>query len=127
MKEYFFISDSDGHLYDTRNANWSAQKPLRPNYRQSHSLIKTVADFKATLRNGGFTFPGCYPLYFICNDGDSLSFEAAKANARSIMDSIATDCRDGWRVVACDVNYEDDEMVCAHTGKRIPSAYGNDE
>jgi hypothetical protein len=30
---------------------------------------------------------------------------------------------DGWRVVACDTNWEDGELYCDHSGERIESAY----
>ena len=32
----------------------------------------------------------------------------------------------GWRVIACDVNWEDENLYCAHSGKRIESAYCED-
>jgi hypothetical protein len=30
---------------------------------------------------------------------------------------------DGWRVVACDTNWEDASLYCDHSGERIESAY----
>lgn len=86
--------------------------------------IKTLSDFRAAMRNGPYAWPGGYPLYFITNDGAALSFKAAKDNARSIIESIAHNARDGWRVVACDVNWEDDSLLCDATFEQIPSAYG---
>lgn len=127
LPSHLFVSSTDGGLYDCRIANWSSLPPLRAPYVRHCRTIETVADFKATLRAGQSTDLGGYPLYFLCSDGESLSFEAARENARTIMDSIANRHSDGWRVVACDVNYEDSEMRCAHTGKRIPSAYGDDD
>jgi hypothetical protein len=34
---------------------------------------------------------------------------------------------DGWRVIGCDVNWEDPSLYCDHTGARIPSAYAEEE
>lgn len=88
--------------------------------------IETLSDFRAAMRNGPYAWPGGYPLYFITNDGAALSFEAAKNNARLIIESIAHNMRDGWRVVAMDVNWEDDNLLCDHTSKPIESAYGGE-
>jgi len=30
---------------------------------------------------------------------------------------------DGWRVVACEANWEDAELYCDYSGERIESAY----
>jgi len=87
-------------------------------------LIKTVSDFRKAMRHGPYAWPGGYPCYFIANDGEPISFEAAKAEKRQIIESIGRGIRDGWHLVAFDINWEDDELTCAHTGERIPSAYG---
>lgn len=88
--------------------------------------IKTLSDFRAAMRNGAYAWPGGYPLYFITNDGAALSFEAVKENLRLVIESVANDLRDGWRVVACDVNWEGFDLTCDHTGQPIPSAYDNE-
>jgi hypothetical protein len=114
----------EGDLYDTRAADWS-RHPLRANYERTHQNIETVADFKATLRNGAYAWPGGYPMFFITSDGGALSFGAAKSESRNIMEAIADKSNNGWRVVACDINYEDADLVCDHTGETIESAYGD--
>ena len=86
--------------------------------------INSVSDFRAAMRQGPYAWPGGYPLYFITNDGAALSFKAAKDNARLIIESIAHNMRDGWRIVAMDVNWEDDSLLCDATFEQIPSAYG---
>ena len=123
--EHLFLSD-DGSLYDTREADW-ARKPLRLGYCGSGPRIETVAAFKAALRHGQRTALGGYPLYFITSDGEALSFKAARENFTQIVDSIANGHNDGWRIVGQDINYEDEDLFCAHTGERIASAYGNEE
>ncbi len=88
-----------------------------------HSQIDTPAQFARTLNAGPFAWPGGYPLYFITSDGEALSFDAAKANARQVCAAIRERSRDGWRVLGCAVNWEDADLVCADTGKPIESAY----
>ena len=100
---------------------------IRENYSRHHSTIDTVADFKATLRAGPYVWPGGYPLFFITSDGGALSFESARECAYEIMHSIRHGINDGWRVVACEVNYEDSDLYCDHSGKPIESAYGEAE
>jgi hypothetical protein len=126
IQKHLFASDTDGHLYDTRRHEWHKMPPLRTCYRHTFARIKTGAQLRATLRAGEFTFPGFYPLYLITSDGGALSFDTVRANLRSVLDSIRTRCDDGWRVVACEVNYEDSELYDDHTGEKIPSAYGED-
>ncbi len=126
LPSHLFVCTSDGALYDTRLANWET-KPIRPNYRASHRHINSVADLKATLRNGPYTFPGCYPLYFITDDGCALSFETVRAEFGRIASSMREGSRDGWRVIGCDVNWEDDDLRCEHSGDKIESAYGDNE
>ena len=127
MQNHHFISDCDGALYDTRLANWSAARPLRPDYRRTFARIDTAAQLKATLRAGAYAWPGGYPLYFITSDGAALSFAAVRRELRQVLQAIAdNDTLSGWRVCACDINWEDSELTCDHTGKRIESAYGED-
>lgn len=90
--------------------------------------IKTVQDFGEALKNGPFTSPGSYPVFFITADGGALSFATAwseRANiARAIIDN---DKSGGWRVVAADVNWENAELYDDHSGNRIESAYAEDD
>ncbi len=123
MLEHLFVAD-DGALYDTRQPNWSKSQ-LRSNYRRSHREIKSVADYKATIRNGRFAWPGGYPLYLLCDDGAALCFACARKEAQQIIPAIANKERNGWRVVACDVNYEDTDLHCEHCSERIESAYAD--
>lgn len=87
----------------------------------------TVDKFKADLESGEFAFPGGYPTYFITDDGDCLSYDSAKENAEQIIDAIQTRDNSGWRVVGRDINWEDPDLYCADSGKRIPSAYAEPE
>ena len=86
----------------------------------------TTKQLKAQLRAGPFAWPGGYPLYFVADDGEALSFDAVRDNFRSVLSSMRSRTNDGWRVVGCEINYEDAGLYCAHTGKRIESAYTED-
>ena len=123
LPSHLFVSSSDGGLYDTRKPAWNAQPPLRATYQRTFEQITNTLELRATIRNGGFAWPGGYPIYFICSDGAALSFETVRANLKSICDSIRTKSNDGWQVVACAINYEDGQLTDEHTGKRIESAY----
>jgi len=87
--------------------------------------IRTPSDFGRALRQGPYAWPGGYPLFFICSDGEYLSFPAARQNARQICDAIREGSRDGWRVVAVEINWEDADCICAHSGKSIECAYSS--
>jgi hypothetical protein len=85
--------------------------------------IMNAADLKYYLRLGAFTNLGGYPLYFVCADGEALSYDTVRANFREVLGAIG-DRRNGWCVVANAINWEDTELCDAHTGARIPAAYG---
>lgn len=125
LPAHFFISDCNGNLHDTRRPDW-ASTPLREGYMRTHSRISTGAQLRATLRAGASTWPGGYPLYFVTSDGGALAFDTVRDNLSSVLDAIRTKSSDGWRVVACEVNYEDAELYDDHTGEKIESAYGED-
>ena len=126
LPDHLFCSESDGALYDTRIPGWSKLPPLRAIYRGGQREISTCAELKAALRHGEFAWPGGYQMYFITSDGAALSFDAVRSELRSILDSVQTRSNDGWRVVGVDINYEDNDLHCDHTGKQIPSAYSDD-
>lgn len=85
--------------------------------------IKTISDFRAAMRHGPYAWPGGYPCFFVTNDGAALSFAAAKAERRNILEAIRDKDHSGWRVVAVDINWEDGNLYCDHTNERIESAY----
>jgi hypothetical protein len=123
LPSHLFCSDTDGAMFDTRQDNWSAQ-PLRVGYQRTASRIETVSDLKATLRAGAYAWPGGYPLYFIADDGAALSFDSVKENLAQVIYAIRHGLRDGWRVVGCQINWEDNDLTCEHSGKPILAAYG---
>lgn len=91
--------------------------------RGDKAAVGTVAWFIGTIRSGKFTDGAGYPKFWLLSDGENLGFQAVKNNCRRIARSIRTNSNDGWRVVGCDINWEDQDMVCDETGERIPPAY----
>jgi len=109
--------ESEGGLYDKR---LGYSRPLRRAYSWHFRNITCGKELCACLRAGPFQWPGLYALYFLTDDGATLSFDAVRENLRSVIDSIRTKCSDGWRVVALASMAETDgEVTCEHTGKAI--------
>jgi hypothetical protein len=122
---HLFVAHN-GNLYDTRDSQWSTKPPLRRDYARGFPRITSAAQFKAVLRSGPYTDLGGYPLALICDDGAALCFDCAKRNLRNILPTYRDNSRDGWRVVCCEVNYDDAELTCEQCNAAIPSAYGDD-
>ena len=90
-------------------------------------IIQTVSEFRAAMRQGPYAWPGGYPCFFVTEDGEALSFEAVHAERRLVLEAVAgRDNSGGWRVIGLEVNWEDSTLICAHTGKAIESAYGEE-
>lgn len=86
--------------------------------------IQSISDFRRAMRHGPYAWPGGYQCYFVMADGETLSFEAAKACRRDILQSFAMGWHNnGWRPIALEINWEE-ELYCVHTGKPIPASYG---
>jgi hypothetical protein len=120
------LYSDDGALYDTRVPQWHKQAPLRQNFMKTHREINSLADLKATLRAGEFTFPGAYPLYLIAGDGEALHFDCVRKNWREVVQAYGPNGSRDWRCVACDINYEDGSLYCAECNQHIQSAYAED-
>lgn len=86
--------------------------------------IRSVFDFNRELVNGAYAWPGGYPRFMVCADGECLCWKCGTANARLIRDAIIGNAEDDWQVVAVDVNWEHDEQ-CTNCGGAIESAYGD--
>jgi hypothetical protein len=125
--DHLFVT-TGGYLYDTRASDWSTKPPLRAVFAQTFQVIHNAAELKATLRAGGFAWPGGYPMYFVMADGEAISFKTARANLRELLAAIANPSpHDSWRVYGCEINYEDGDLYDAHTNERIESAYAEDK
>ena len=85
-----------------------------------------IERFEAALASGPFTDVGGYPLFFLMADGETLSHAAALENAELIRNAMRDRDDEQWEVVAVEINWEDADMVCAHTYAPIPCAYSAD-
>ena len=71
-----------------------------------------------------YTWPGAYPLYLAMSDGEALSIDAAREHWRDICRAILTDdWRGEWFARDVLINFEDSDLYCVHTGRRIECAY----
>lgn len=87
--------------------------------------ISTISDFRRAVRNGPYAWPGGYPLYWLMSDGETCAFDVAKSERRAMLEALRDRDSSGWRPVALEINWEDSELYCAHTGRKIESAYGD--
>ena len=84
---------------------------------------KILASVKRAIREP-YAWPGGYPMYIVMSDGEALSTQSARENWASIVHSTLTGSRDGWAAAGAEINWEDNELCCAHSGEAIESAYG---
>ena len=90
--------------------------------------MMTLKEIKQALRDGPYAWPGGYPTYFIAADGEPLSHDAVRERFRTVVaDTLGMSGMREFAIAAIDINYENPELFCAHTGKRIPSAYAEDD
>lgn len=94
--------------------------------------IKNISDFRKAVRHGPYAWPGGYPVYFVMGDGEAVAFNIAKTECRRQMLEALRDHPNGypekeWLPVAIEVNWEDQELYCAHTGNLIECAYPSDK
>ena len=86
--------------------------------------INSINDFRRAMRHGPYAWPGGYPVFFMMGDGEAISFAAARENRREIITAIAYQDKRGENYpLALAINWEDANLICAHSGKRIESAY----
>lgn len=88
--------------------------------------IETLRQVRRAIRQP-YAWPGGYPLYVVMADGEALSCEAARQEWRQIVYSTLHGLRDGWQALGVDVNWEDGELRCAHTGERIEAHMGRNK
>ena len=113
-RDYLFVSDCDGHMYDTRRANWSAGAPLRKEYARFGRKIQNTIQLRAAIRRP-YAWPGGYEVLFVTSDGALLCSACVRKEYRSVSDSIRNARNDGWRVEAITLDNElEGHETCAH-------------
>lgn len=94
--------------------------------------IYTKAEFEYDLTSPTVVYGG-YTFYFVMNDGQAMSYEAAKENKKLIcaaIDERAAGELHGdtqWLVRGKEINWEDNNLRCCHTNEIIPSNFPNGE
>lgn len=68
-----------------------------------------------------YAWPGGYPMYYLTEDGGVLSPSSANENFEL---TLGDDPQ--WRIVAADINWEDQHLYCDHSNDRIECAYSDD-
>jgi hypothetical protein len=89
-------------------------------------MSKQSKPIKQAIRSK-YAWPGGYPLYLVTSDGAALCIDCGRKQWKQICRAIHLNLRDGWKVEAPDINYEDPSLFCDHCGQRIESAYAEDK
>lgn len=72
-----------------------------------------------------YAWPGGYPMFAICADGGILSHTSVVENQSQIREATENPGTNRqWQIVGVDINYEDENLICDHSGEKIESAYG---
>ena len=75
---------------------------------------------KEFIRSGGYAWPGGYQCALLMADGEIIDAQAARENYRLIRREAGRD----WTPVEVFIHWEGEPLYCAHSGREIPSAYG---
>ena len=75
--------------------------------------LQTLQTF---IRSGGYAWPGGYQMALLMRDGEVIDAQSARENYRLI--------REAMRHPGSARDWEGEPIVCAHSGRDIPSAYG---
>lgn len=75
------------------------------------------------IRSNGVAWPGCYPCALLMADGEVIDAQAARENYRLIRRQTGQD----WTAIDVFIHWEGEPLFCAHSGRAIPSAYGEVE
>ena len=81
------------------------------------------AKLQEFIRSRGFAWPGGYPCALLMSDGEVIDAKAARENYRLIRRETGRD----WTPVDVFIHWEGAPLYCAHSGREIPSAYGEVE
>ena len=85
-----------------------------------------LREVKDAIRNP-YAWPGGYPKYVVMCDGEAMSVSAARDNWRDICRDTLNQFRYNFAAAGIDINWEDPALLCCQTGKRIESAYADED
>ena len=79
----------------------------------------------------GYAWPGGYPMYGVMQDGECLCKGCTDENKKLVIENTdckLSDCTDtSWRMTSAEINYEDSDLYCCNCGKKIETAYNEEE
>lgn len=78
---------------------------------------------KQFVRSNGFAWPGGYPCALLMRDGEVIDAQSARENYKLIRRETGPE----WSPVDVFIHWEGEALQCAHSGRAIPSAYGESE
>ena len=84
-----------------------------------------IEALKNFIRSGGYAWPGGYQCALLMADGEVIDAQAARENYRLLRKAMRDrDYARDWTPVEVFIHYEGEPLYCAHSGREIPSAYG---
>ena len=75
------------------------------------------------IRSNGYAWPGGYPCALLMRDGGVIDAQSARENYRLIRRGDES----WWQAEAVFIHWEGPSLYCDHSGREIPSAYGEVE
>lgn len=75
------------------------------------------------VRSGGYAWPGGYQCALLMRDGSVIDAQSARENYRLIRRGDEP----WWQAEAVFIHWEGASLYCDHSGREIPSAYGETE
>ncbi len=86
------------------------------------------SDLQLFIRSGGHAWPGGYQCALLMADGESIDARSARENYRQIRrNMVSRPASRDWKPEAVFIHWEGEPLICAHSGREIPSAYGEVE
>jgi len=71
-----------------------------------------------------FAWPGGYPIFYLAADNGILCPDCANGKNGSECQNPECQDEDQWRIVAAEIHWEGEPLVCEHCNGEIESAYG---
>ena len=83
------------------------------------------------IRSNGWAWPGGYPCVLLMADGECIDAKSARENykqiRRAMMNERAWWVDAQWTPETIFIHWEGEPIFCAHSGRMIESAYGEEE
>ena len=88
----------------------------------------TLDQIQSFIRSNGFAWPGCYQMALLMADGEVIDAQSTRENYRIVRRAMQSPGSDRqWEPREVFIYWEGAPIECAHSGRSIPSAYGETE